>query len=173
MNPPSKVRTEPFRVYTSAGGDLPVFSGERSRQNGGRWNSPGTPVIYGAMTLALMLLERLVHSSDEAPLGHRWVSCTVSAELSVEEVDPLSLPGWQRDSHKASCQYGDRWLDERRSLILIVPSVVMYRSVGPAAGDLPDRNVLINPEHPEFDRLLVSEERPLSYDLRLFEEHGF
>ena len=34
-----------------------AFSGERARQHGGRFNSPGTPVVYTAESLPLALVE--------------------------------------------------------------------------------------------------------------------
>jgi RES domain-containing protein len=155
-------------IFSAADNGHAVWEG---RDGGGRWNSKGRPTIYGSTTMALMLLERLVHLKGAAPPDDQhWVSATVPPELSVEMVDPLALPGWQRDTHEASCHYGDKWLDECRSLILVVPSVVMYRSVGTAAGTIPDRNVLVNPRHPEFARLTASRERPLTFDLRLFDD---
>lgn len=162
------VRTEPLAIFTAAGNGQPVWE---PRGGGGRWNSPGKRTIYGATTLALMLAERLVHLQGETPPeDQRWVAATVPQDLSIEEVSPLALPGWQRDTHQASCRYGDKWLDEGRSLILLVPSVVMYRSVGTAAGEIPDRNVLVNPNHPDFGHIRVSDERPLTFDLRLFDD---
>lgn len=155
-------------LFTAAGNGSPVWE---ARDGGGRWNSKGKPTIYGSTTLALMLLERMVHLDGSIPpADERWVSATVPPGRSVEIVDPLALPGWQRETHQASCHYGDRWLDECRSLVLIVPSVVMYRSVGTAAGEIPDRNVLVNPRHPDFTRVEVSGERPLTFDLRLFDD---
>ena len=35
--------------------------GEGARLNGGRWNSPGTTVVYTSGSLALAALENLVH----------------------------------------------------------------------------------------------------------------
>lgn len=158
----------PRVLFTAAAHGQPVW---QPRDGGGRWNGAGRPTIYGSTTLALMLLERLVHLAGEAPPDdQRWVAATIPADAPVETVDPLALPGWQRDTHGASRHYGDKWLAEGRSLVLIVPSVVMYRSVGTAAGDVPDRNLLVNPAHPDFARIEVSAERPLTFDLRLFDD---
>lgn len=157
----------PVLLFTATGNGDPVW---QPRDGGGRWSSPGRPTIYGSTTLSLMMLERLVHLRGETPPeDERWVMATLPDDAAVETVDPLALPGWQRDTHQASCHYGDRWLEECRSLVLLVPSVVMYRSVGTAAGEIPDHNVLVNPAHPDFARIQVSPERPLTFDLRLFD----
>ena len=65
----------------------------------------------------------------------------------MEEVQLDDLPGWDSDDKTASQRFGDRWYDEHRSLILLVPSL--------AAPGL-ERNVLINQRHPEFSRVTAS-----------------
>jgi hypothetical protein len=57
-----------------------------------------------------------------------------------------------------SKRFGEAWCRERRSLVLLVPSVVARL----------DRNVLINPTHPEFSRLETSLHEPVYWDRRLF-----
>lgn len=137
------------------------------RTGGGRWNSEGHATIYGSTSFGLMMLERLVHL-DGPPAGSgRWASATIGADLSVEAVAAHSIPGWEDDDHRASCRFGDRWLEERRSLVLLVPSVVVYRSVAAALPLIGERNLLINPAHPDFGRIAVDDERPLSFDRRL------
>jgi RES domain-containing protein len=54
--------------------------------------------------------------------------------------------------------FGEKWCQEKRSAILLVPSVVARV----------DRNVLINPAHPEFSSLTVSLYQPVFWDRRLF-----
>jgi RES domain-containing protein len=38
-----------------------AFDGEGARVEGGRWNSPGSPVVYTSQSAALATLEVLVH----------------------------------------------------------------------------------------------------------------
>ena len=58
----------------------------------------------------------------------------------------------------ASKLFGERWCQERRSAILLVPSVVARL----------DRNVLINPANPEFALIEASLHEPVYWDRRLF-----
>lgn len=130
---------------------------------GARWNSPGRRVIYAAETFAGTLLEQLVHASiGRLPTMQRYVEITIPAGVSVEEVSAEALPGWDDTSYIASREYGDRWYDERRSLILLVPSVVTNGV---------ERNVMIHQEHPEFARVTCSEARPVRWDARLQTPH--
>lgn len=41
-----------------------AFDGEGARLNGGRWNSPGSRVVYTSATASLATLEILVHVKD-------------------------------------------------------------------------------------------------------------
>jgi RES domain-containing protein len=61
-------------------------------------------------------------------------------------------------SFEASRSFGDRWYDERRTPVLMVPSVVTHV----------ERNILINQEHPDFSRISASQPVPVSWDRRLW-----
>ena len=52
----------------------------------------------------------------------------------------------------------ESWYDERRTPVLIVPSVVT----------LVERNILINQEHPDFARIQASQPAPVRWDARLW-----
>jgi RES domain-containing protein len=54
--------------------------------------------------------------------------------------------------------FGERWYQEKRSAILLVPSVVARV----------DNNILINPAHPEFPSITTSLHQPVFWDRRLF-----
>ncbi|HEX9384347.1 MAG TPA: RES domain-containing protein, partial [Gemmatimonadaceae bacterium] len=54
--------------------------------------------------------------------------------------------------------FGQAWQQQRRSLLLIVPSVVARL----------ENNFLINPEHPEFRQVTTSLHQPVWWDRRLF-----
>jgi RES domain-containing protein len=55
-------------------------------------------------------------------------------------------------------EFGELWCLEKRSLVLIVPSVVAR----------PDRNFLINSAHCEFRHIVTSRQEPVFWDRQLF-----
>ena len=127
--------------------------------HGARWNSPGRRIIYAAETYAGALLEILVHASGSVPRSQGYVEIEIPAGLSIEEVAPDDVPHWDAASFEAAQMFGDRWYDERRTPVLLVPSVVT----------IIERNVLINQEHPEFARIRATPPRPVRWDRRLWE----
>jgi RES domain-containing protein len=59
--------------------------------------------------------------------------------------------------------YGEQWHHQKRSLLLFVPSVVARL----------ERNILINPDHPEFGRIAMPTlHTPVWWDARLFSDTG-
>lgn len=134
----------------------PLFSGEGARIVGGRWNSPGRPVIYAASSFSLSVLEILVHV-QRAGLEDAFAYIEIDIPASVT-IEHLSNRAIALDS-VAAREFGDRWLSEQRSAILFVPSVVV--AVG-------DKNVLINPDHP--NTRLIKHHKPgnVEWDVRLF-----
>jgi RES domain-containing protein len=137
-----------------------ALSGEGARLSGGRWNSPGLPVVYTSSSLSLATLEVLVHLEDPELLANlfSWIPLEIPDDL-VEWIDPASLPPeWLNDEPgPASRTAGDGWLKSRRSAALAVPSVV-------TPGEW---NILLNPAHPDFPKLLPGPAKPFRPDPRL------
>lgn len=146
------------RVWRIQGRRHPVFSGEGARLFGGRWNSPGRPVIYCGSSYALCMLERLVHAAGGGlPKGDRFVAVDLPDD-AVEHLDETALGDWAGEDLSACRAAGDAWLMAGRSLALSVPSAVTRV----------DRNVLVNPLHPAFAALPAPAEQPVVWDRRLF-----
>jgi RES domain-containing protein len=58
-----------------------AFRAEGARLFGGRWNSPGHPVVYTAQSLALAALEILVHvDSDKLLQDYLAIPATVGPQ---------------------------------------------------------------------------------------------
>ena len=92
------------------------------------------------------------------PPNQHFIEITIPNGVTYEMLNPAHLPGWDDISREASRAYDDAWQTSRRSLLLLVPSVVARMA----------RNVLINPEHAEFPRITHSLHQPVWWDRRLF-----
>jgi RES domain-containing protein len=138
-----------------------AWTGEGARLLGGRWNPPGIPLVYTSLSLSLAVLEVLVHLPARTQ-PEDWVS--VSAELDASEpdadrVDVSLLPhDWRRVDHPALQRIGEEWVRSRRSLLLLVPSVIVD-------GEL---NALVNPTHPSAASIRIGKPKPFHFDDRLF-----
>ena len=148
-----------MKLYRIASLKHAIFSGAGAALYGGRWNSIGSPVIYTATSLALARLEILVHLDglDSPPAGLGQIEIIVPDDLVVERFSRRYVP----PSVIATQAFGDQWLRERRSLILMVPSIA---SDGDMIG-------LINPDHPDFPRLRVSAEKLCPLGRASFQTH--
>lgn len=137
-----------MRAFRVADRRFSIFDGTGARLVGGRWNSPGRAVIYTAETFAGAVLEVLVHANlGRVPRRHALVEITIPDTIATEIVAPEDLPGWDADDQIVSRAYGDRWLEEGRTAVLLVPSIVTRGR---------EHNVLLNPEHRAFKKITVS-----------------
>jgi RES domain-containing protein len=136
-----------------------AFDGEGARQYGGRWNSPGSPVAYASDTRALCLLEVLAGLGSVSPLpGYVLIPATFDDSL-VLPVPQESLPSdWRQSPPPPSTQrIGDEWVNQARSALLRVPSVIV-----------PDEhNYLLNPAHPDFRHIRIGSPEEITIDSRL------
>ena len=146
-----------FRIGDPSG-TYPIFDATGSTIAPGRWNTAGSPVIYTSEVYSTALLEKLVHGSGRLPPNQHYVRVTLPKGLSYEVFSAPAVPGWDAIPPLVSKAFGDRWCAERRSAILLVPSVVARL----------DRNVLVNPAHPEFMSIEASLHEPVYWDRRLF-----
>jgi RES domain-containing protein len=132
------------RVWRLALGRFGGLDGEGARLYGGRWNSPGVPVVYAATHLSLALLEQLVHVSlERLPDAFRAFAIELPDEVLVERVRLAPDAG----DAMACRRYGDVWAAGGRSAALIVPSVVVPAALEPGGIGTEERNVLLNPRH--------------------------
>lgn len=148
-------------VYRVAKARYPCFDGTGAYLVGGRWNSPGRPVVYASSCLAGCLLETLVHAGPLARLPgvHHCARAHLPDDLPVEVADEAGLPGWEAEDSAVARAYGDAWLAESRTAVLSVPSAAA-RPFG--------RNFLLNPAHPDYPRVRVEPPGPIAWDARLF-----
>jgi RES domain-containing protein len=146
-----------YRIGDPAGA-YPIFDAAGSIRFPGRWNTAACPMIYASEHFSTAMLEKLVHGSGRLPPGQHYIEITIPNGTSYEMLDTAALSDWYLESAASSKAYGDAWQRERRSSILIVPSVIARI----------ENNILINSEHPEFHRIKSSLHRPVWWDARLF-----
>jgi RES domain-containing protein len=108
------------------------------------------------------MLEILAHGNiGRIPATHGYVIAEVPDGVSVETQNADSLPsGWDLENSTSARAFGDLWLQESRTAILVVPSVVARL----------DANALVNPAHPDANRLTVSLPEMIVWDNRLFKK---
>lgn len=151
-------RTRLWRISNHA--DLKGMGGERTD---GRWHtaSRGKRIVYLSEHPALALIEALAQLKGNPllfPDRYQLLRLDVPAEISVEELDLDLLPdGWEQNL-PATRRLGDAWLESRRSPLLAIPSAASPESV----------NYLLNPAHPQADKLSIASTRWIRYDKRLF-----
>lgn len=136
-------------------------SGEGARIAGGRWNSPGLPIVYASEHLSLAVLEILVHAPDitQRQVARAVASITIPDDLTEVVLLKLLPQGFGPATPLSVTQaIGDEWLKSNRSLMLLVPSAIVTT----------EHNVLLNPLHPDFGRGAWSSFEPIQLDPRLW-----
>ena len=141
-----------------------AFDGEGARLYGGRWNSPGTRIVYTSSTISLAVLEVLVHLQEASILSSYSLISAGFDDALVERLDRSMLPdGWRSYPAPSELQrIGDEWVRRQRSAVLEVPSVIVER----------ESNYLLNPTHPDFSSVVIGEPEPFTFDERLLAEPG-
>ena len=137
-----------------------AFDGEGAKLSGGRWNSPGIPIVYTSDTPATSVLEMLVQDYPSRSLTEHWSFFTATfPDALVEVINPDTLPAdWSNTPWPPALPaIGDRWIRERRSLVLVVPAAVLTLQ----------RNFLINPPHPDRAKLIISAPQRFIFDARI------
>jgi len=136
--------------------------GKGAALKGARWNSPGTEIIYTAANRSLAMAEVAVHFTIATlPADYYMLTIDVPSDIIPEKLNTHELPnGWNAfPPSRKTQQYGDDFIRGKKGVILRVPSVV-------TAGDY---NYLINPYHPDFERVEIMKADPFPFDQRLFE----
>ena len=137
------------------------LSGEGAARSGNRWNSKGTALIYCAASRALAMAEVAVHLSlGLLPKDYEMVELEIPGEVSLMSLTSANLPlGWNSFPHLLQTQrIGDKFVEATESCVLQVPSAVV-------PGDF---NFLLNPAHPDFERIQLKSRVAFPFDSRFF-----
>jgi RES domain-containing protein len=137
------------------------LSGKGASISGARWNSVGVELLYLASNRSLAMAEVSVHLTI-ATLPNDYVMLTIHIpdDISFFNLNVKDLPeDWNTFPHRPSTQWiGDNFVSEGKFCVLKIPSAV-------TKGDF---NYLVNPRHPEFDRIVVIDQVDFPFDDRMF-----
>lgn len=124
-----------------------AFSGEGARLAGGRWNSKGRACVYLGSTIALCILETLVHLQDNSALAAFTLFELEVPDEQIMELDSAVLPAdWAADPAPAALQaIGDAWLASHDCALLLVPSAITGES-----------NAILNPANPAAAAIIAT-----------------
>ena len=133
------------RIYRIADHRHPIWDGTGTAVLGGRRNNVGRPLIDASASYARAMLEVLAHAgAEQLPRAHRDAAVDVPESVAIERRAAEAVPaGWDLEDGAAARIFGARWLEEGRTALLIVPSVVARI----------EWNALINPRHPDATQL--------------------
>jgi len=138
-----------------------AYSGEGARREAGRWHAAGDRVVYTSSSAALAALEVLVHTDTDLLPHTAYVAipADITSRTKVIRLDASELPlNWQGiPSPPELREIGTRWLRERKSAVLAVPSAVVPF----------EWNYLLNPEHPAFKTIRIGTPQAFHFDSRL------
>lgn len=126
---------------------------------GGRWHSKGTYVLYTASTSSLALLESIVHLSNISTIDY-CIACFEIPEEKIFRIDNNRLPkNWNANPAPGdTAVLGDHLIKQNEYLGLEVPSVIVPE----------ETNILLNPKHPDFEKIRIVYKRKIGFDQRFF-----
>jgi RES domain-containing protein len=126
-----------------------------------RWHSQGHAIVYLAASPAGALVEVLVHlelDPQRLPASYRMLKAEAPDEAQPGRITAASLPNNWRDDLMLTRSKGDEWLIADQSALLEVPSAILPETF----------NLLLNPRHPDAERITILWHQPFPYDRRFF-----
>jgi RES domain-containing protein len=148
-------------VYRIAGKKfIKDLSGNGARSYGGRWNHKGVGIIYTSENRALATLECLVHVPlSIIPTNLSIASLEIPDDIIPKEISTSDLPvNWRHyPAPLELAEIGTQLTLANNTLLLRVPSAVVDQEF----------NILINPSHPDIQRVTISDIDDYRFDDRL------
>ncbi len=138
-----------------------AFTGQGSQFASGRWHHQMITLVYCSGTAALAALEVFVHLQDEAKqIKFVLFEIKLPKNLLLEVENIATLPKrWRSQPPGAATKMmGSKWVTSQASAVLSVPSTIIPS----------ERNFLLNPLHPDFNNITISDPEPFSFDSRLW-----
>jgi RES domain-containing protein len=93
------------------------------------------------------------------PKNHRVVRINIPDEVAIEIVAIGLINDWDAEDMVASRAFGDQWIQENRTAVLKVPSVITRGH---------ENNLVLNTSHPQFSLINAEAPEQVYWDVRLF-----
>lgn len=137
-----------------------ILSGKGAELYGGRWNYPGIPAVYCSQARSLAVLEMLVHMDKRHwPEDRIMASIKLPSDIAVQTIKVEDLNSdWNAHPYSSVSQglFGT-YIKHHDVAVLAVPSAVIHE----------EYNYIINPTHPDADKIEVVATRHIGLDRRL------
>lgn len=137
------------------------LSGMGAYKEGGRWNNPGTYMLYTSENSSLAYLENLVYFDPENTPPNLYI---MHIELKVKETLIYTLPdsgypkNWQKIGNLENKYLGDQLIDDMKFIAIKIKSAI----------NTFEYNYLLNPLFPRYhDLVKISVVEKLKVDTRL------
>ena len=128
--------------------------------DGYRWNSLNTYLVYTAESRSLAILEVSVHLdfSEDLPTDRFYVEIEIPDDIEILELSVDELPeNWNSKPPQLETQFiGDDFIFQKNAAVLKVPCAIIP----------PEFNYLINPNHPDSIKIKVISKQKLQFDNR-------
>lgn len=137
-----------------------MMSGIGGLHSSQRWHSKGQRIVYTSTSLPLAVLEVLANLQQTDKLQmYRVMPVEVPDELVAAPAAGDLPDDWnERDGEPLAARaYGDGWLTSHDSVALLVPSAVLPSEF----------NVLLNPDHEDYEYISYDKPLPFNFDPRL------
>ena len=135
------------------------ISGTGAKLVGGRWNSPGIPILYLSEHISLSVLEMLVNNHfQDFGISLSLLTISIPEKQEIAEIKTGKLKEMWQEDFSYTRFMGNEFVKTANSLILKVPSAVISE----------EQNFLINPLHADFKKVKILKTKSFRTDKRLF-----
>ena len=139
-----------------------ILDGRGGLSASARWHSEGRRIVYLAESPAGALVEVLVHLEldlGRLPRFYRLLKAEAPSDIPTRTIGGPDLSqNWIHDEI-ATRTLGDEWLAGKGTALCRVPSAIVPETF----------NVLLNPEHPDANRVSVVWHEQYPWDARLLQ----
>jgi RES domain-containing protein len=134
------------------------ISGVGAKLKGGRWNLPGTALLYTSATISLCLLETLANARTLEQLHVVQLMEIELPDSEIHEINSSKLKKEWWNDFEYTQWMGTEIIRTNAPLIVKCPSAIVEQ----------ENNFLINTSHKQFSKIKLKARNNFRFDERLF-----